>query len=194
MGWIGLVDTPRPEAVGAVADLRARGVKRITMLTGDRQAVAAKVAGELGCTDFQAECLPQAKLSTVRQLRDGGHFVAVVGDGVNDAPALAAGDIGIAMGAAGSDVAINSATIALMNNDLRRLPFLIGLSRKTRRLVLQNLAFGLVFMLGGLTFSGFGLMTPIVAALLHNISSFIVIFNSARLVRMGEDLAPQQAP
>ena len=194
IGWIGLEDTPRPEAVGAVADLRARGVKRITMLTGDRQAVAAKVAGELGCTDFQAECLPQAKLSTVRQLRDGGHFVAVVGDGVNDAPALAAGDIGIAMGAAGSDVAINSATIALMNNDLRRLPFLIGLSRKTRRLVLQNLAFGLVFMLGGLTFSGFGLMTPIVAALLHNISSFIVIFNSARLVRMGEDLAPQQAP
>ena len=190
IGWIGLEDTPRPEAVRATDQLRALGIHRIIMLTGDRKPVAEKVATQLGCTDFQAECLPQAKLSTVRQLRDGGYFVAVVGDGVNDAPALAAGDIGVAMGAAGSDVAINSATIALMNNDLQRLPFLIGLSRKTRSLVLQNLAFGLAFVFGGLTLAGFGWMTPILAALLHNVSSFIVIFNSARLVRMGEELTP----
>jgi Cd2+/Zn2+-exporting ATPase len=190
LGWIGLEDTPRPEAIEAVADLRKLGIRRLIMLTGDKTAVARKVAAELGCTDFQAECLPQAKLSTVRQLRDGGYFVAVVGDGINDAPALAAGDVGVAMGAAGSDVAINSATIALMNNDLRRLPFLIRLSAKTRSLVLQNLAFGLLFMIGGLTCAGFGYMTPIIAALLHNVSSFIVIFNSARLVRMGEELTP----
>ena len=190
IGWIGLEDTPRPEAVHATAQLRQLGIRRITMLTGDKHSVAEKVATEMGCTDFQAECLPQAKLSTVRQLREGGYFVCVVGDGVNDAPALAAGDISVAMGAAGSDVAINSATIALMNNDLQRLPFLIGLSRKTRRLVLQNLAFGLVFMVAGLTLAGFGKMPAIVAALLHNVSSFIVIFNSARLVRMGEHLAP----
>jgi len=190
LGWIGLEDTPRPEAIEAVADLRRLGIRRLIMLTGDKTAVARKVAGELGCTDFQAECLPQAKLSMVQQLRDGGYFVAVVGDGVNDAPALAAGDVGVAMGAAGSDVAINSATIALMNNDLRRLPFLLRLSTKTRALVLQNLAFGLLFMIGGLTCAGFGYMTPIIAALLHNVSSFIVIFNSARLVRMGEELTP----
>jgi len=192
IGWIGLEDTPRPEAVHATDELRGLGIQRLIMLTGDKRAVAEKVATDLGCTDFQAECLPQAKLSTVRQLRAGGYFVAVVGDGVNDAPALAAGDVGVAMGAAGSDVAINSATIALMSNDLRRLPFLLTLSRKTRSLVVQNLAFGLVFMLGGLTLAGFGWMTPIVAALLHNISSFIVIFNSARLVRMGEELTPHQ--
>lgn len=192
IGWIGLEDTPRPEAIDAVRDLRTEGVGRITMLTGDREAVARNVAGQLGCTDYQAECLPQAKLKIVHELRDEGYFVAVVGDGVNDAPALAAGDIGIAMGAAGSDVAINSATIALMSNDLRRLPFLLRLSKRTRRLVLQNLAFGLVFMIGGLTLSGFGWMTPIFAALLHNVSSFIVIFNSARLVRMGEEFAPHE--
>ncbi|MBM4033707.1 MAG: cation-translocating P-type ATPase [Planctomycetes bacterium] len=193
IGWIGLEDTPRPEAVHAVEDLRKQGIARILMLTGDKPAIANKVAAELGCTDVQAECLPQAKLRTVRQLRDGGYFVAVVGDGVNDAPALAAGDIGVAMGAAGSDVAINSATIALMSNDLRRLPFLIRLSARTRTLVLQNLVFGLLFMLGGLAFAGVGWMTPILAALLHNVSSFIVIFNSARLVRMGEEFAPHIA-
>ena len=193
IGWVGLEDTPRPEAVHAVSDLRAQGISRIIMLMGDKPAVAGKVARELGCTDFQAECLPQAKLSTVRQLRDGGYFVAVVGDGVNDAPALAAGDIGVAMGAAGSDVAINSATIALLSNDLRRLPFLLRLSAKTRTLVIQNLVFGLLFMVGGLTLSGFGWMTPIIAALMHNVSSFIVIFNSARLIRMGEEMSPHAA-
>ena len=192
IGWVGLEDRPREEAVEAAAGLRALGVHRIMMLTGDRAAVAEKVAAEMGCTDFQAECLPQAKLDVVQQLREDGYHVAVVGDGVNDAPALAAGDIGVAMGAAGSDVAINSATIALMSNDLRRLPFLLRLSTKTRRLVVQNLVFGLLFMIGGFTLIGFGLMTPILAALLHNISSFVVIFNSARLVRMGEELAPHQ--
>ncbi|MFW6107136.1 MAG: heavy metal translocating P-type ATPase [bacterium] len=194
IGWVGLEDTPREEAIEATAGLRTQGIGRIIMLTGDKQAVAAKVARDMGCTDFQAECLPQAKLSTVRQLREGGYFVAVVGDGVNDAPALAAGDVGVAMGAAGSDVAINSATIALMSNDLRRLPFLLRLSNRTRSLVHQNLAFGLLFMVGGLTLAGFGYMTPILAALLHNVSSFIVIFNSARLVRTGEHLAPHTAP
>jgi len=193
IGWIGLEDTPRPEAVHAVRELRSLGIARILILTGDRPAVAEKIATELGCTDFQAECLPQAKLKAVRGLRDSGYFVAVVGDGVNDAPALAAGDVSVAMGAAGSDVAINSANIALMSNDLRRLPFLLRLSAKTRTLVLQNLVFGLIFMIGGLAFAGFGWMTPIIAALLHNVSSFIVIFNSARLVRMGEELAPHEA-
>jgi Cd2+/Zn2+-exporting ATPase len=160
------------------------------MLTGDRWSVARKVAGELGCTDVQGECLPEQKLRLVEMLREEGHTVAVVGDGVNDAPALAAGDLGIAMGAAGSDVAINSASIALMADDLGRLPFLVRLSRRLRTVIVQNLLFGAAFVVGGLLLGSMGYLTPVVAALLHNVGSFIVIFNSARLVRYGENLAP----
>jgi Cd2+/Zn2+-exporting ATPase len=158
------------------------------MLTGDRWSVARKMAAELGCNEVEAECLPERKLDIVRRMKEEGHRVAVVGDGVNDAPALAAGDIGIAMGAAGSDVAINSATIALMSDDLRRLPFLVHLSRRARRIVNQNLLFGLFFIVGALTLAGTGNLTAVNAAILHNVGSFIVIFNSARLVRFGEDL------
>jgi len=152
--------------------------------------VAKKVAAELGCTDVQGECLPEQKLRLVEMLRQEGHTVAVVGDGVNDAPALAAGDLGIAMGAAGSDVAINSASIALMADDLGRLPFLVRLSRRLRVVIMQNLLFGVAFVVGGLLLGSMGYLNPIVAALLHNVGSFIVIFNSARLVRFGEDLTP----
>jgi len=190
IGWVGLEDKARPEARNATEQLASLGVKRLSMLTGDRWSVAKKVAAELGCTDVQGECLPEQKLRLVEILREEGHMVAVVGDGVNDAPALAAGDLGIAMGAAGSDVAINSASIALMNDDLGRLPFLIRLSRKLRSIILQNLLMGALFLLVGMLLGSLGYLHPIVAALLHNVGSFMVIFNSARLVRFGENLSP----
>jgi Cd2+/Zn2+-exporting ATPase len=132
--------------------------------------------------------LPQNKVEFVRSVKAKGYRVAVVGDGVNDAPALAAGDIGIAMGAAGSEVAIHSATIALMNNDLRRLPFLVKLSRSTRTVINQNFSFGVCFIVGGLMLASFGYLPPIVAAVLHVTGSLVVVFNSARLVRKGEEL------
>ncbi len=188
IGWIGLQDKTRPEARQAVKELLDVGIKRITMLTGDRNEVASRVAAELGCTDFKAHCLPHDKLAIVEQIKKDGHTVVVVGDGINDAPALAAGDLGIAMGAAGSDVAINSASIALMSNDLKRLPFLVRLSRKTRKVITQNLGFGILFVILGDTAGAAGWLPAVYAAALHFAGSLIVVFNSARLVRFGEEL------
>lgn len=188
IGWIGLQDETRAEAKESLADLGHCGVRRIAMVTGDRRPVAERVAKEIGCEEVIAECLPQDKVDFVALMRERGYKVAVVGDGVNDAPALAAGDVGIAMGAAGSEVAIHSATIALMNNDLRRLPFLVKLSRSTRSIINQNFLFGTLFIIFGLTFASWGYINPILAALLHNAGSLIVVFNSARLVRHGEEL------
>lgn len=189
-GWIGLDDQVRPSAREAVRRLRDLCVRRIAMVTGDLEAVARKVAAEVECDEYRAACLPQAKVDYVNGVRGAGFRVAVVGDGVNDAPALAAGDIGIAMGAAGSDIALHSATVALMNNDLGRLPLLLRLSRMARRLMLQNIAIGVVFIAGGMALSGAGRISPIVAALLHNAGSLIVVFNSGRLVRQGGDAGP----
>jgi Cd2+/Zn2+-exporting ATPase len=158
------------------------------MISGDRQPVATRVAAEIGCEEAKGECLPQTKVDYVRDVRQKGFRVAVVGDGVNDAPALAAGDIGIAMGAAGSEVAIHSATIALMNNDLRRLPFLVNLSRSTRSVINQNFLFGVLFIICGMTLAALGKVPPVWAAAMHTLGSLLVVFNSARLVRKGEEL------
>jgi len=190
IGWIGLQDGTREEAKEALADLLGSGVQRVAMVSGDRQPVAARVASEIGCAEVVAECLPQNKVDYVTDLKSRGYRVAVIGDGVNDAPALAAGDMGVAMGAAGSEVAIQSATIALMNNDLRRLPFLVRLSRNTRSVINQNFLFGILFIILGMAAASYGIINPIVAAILHNAGSLIVVFNSARLVRQGEELVP----
>ncbi len=192
IGWLGLQDQTRAEAREALAALKLSHVRRIAIVSGDRQPVASRVAREIGCEEVVGDCLPQDKVEFVRQMKAKGYRVAVVGDGVNDAPALAAGDIGIAMGAAGSEVAIHSATIALMNNDLRRLPFLVKLSRNTRAVINQNFMFGVAFIIGGLALAAFGKINPIVAAIMHNAGSILVIFNSARLVRQGEELEPYQ--
>jgi Cd2+/Zn2+-exporting ATPase len=185
----GLEDKARVEAKAAVADLKSLGVRRVAMLTGDRWVVARRVARDLGCDDVAAECLPAQKLELVEAARRTGERVAVVGDGVNDAPALAAGDLGIAMGAAGSDVAIGSARVALLNDDLTRLPFLIRLSRQTRAVIAQNVIAGIVLIASGLALAGAGQVSPILAIVLHNLGSLFVVFNSARLVRAGEELA-----
>jgi Cd2+/Zn2+-exporting ATPase len=199
IGWVGLQDQIRSEARDSMTGLLGSGVRRVAMVTGDRTPVARRVAREINVEEVVAECLPQNKVEFVRNMKQRGYRVAVVGDGVNDAPALAAGDMGIAMGAAGSEVAIHSATIALMNNDLKRLPFLVRLSRMTRNVINQNFLFGVFFIIGGLTFAALGKLHPIVAAILHNVGSLIVIFNSARLVRQGEELehyqpAPAETP
>jgi Cd2+/Zn2+-exporting ATPase len=191
LGWIGLEDRTRPEARVAIDDLRKLNIRHLSMVTGDKWSVARRVGAEMGCSEVQAEVLPQEKLNLVDDLKRRGHKVAVVGDGVNDAPMLAAGDLGIAMGAAGSDVAINSASIALMNNDLSRLPFLVRLSRGTTRVVWQNILFGVTFIVVMMSLAVWGPLKPITAAFLHTVATAVVIFNSARLVRFGEHRMPE---
>jgi len=193
IGWIGMEDRTREEARAAIDQLRELGVRTVIMVTGDKWSVARRVAGEMGCTDVHAEVLPARKLEIVDSLKAHGHRVAVIGDGVNDAPALAAGDFGVAMGAAGSDVAIHSASIALMNNDLRRIPFLITLSRATAKVIWQNLLFGVAFIVILLTLGALGYLPAMMAAFLHMVASAVVIFNSARLVRFGEDVEAADA-
>ena len=163
------------------------GVRRLAIVSGDRAPVAERVAAEVGCEEVKADCFPKHKVEYVEAIRQKGYKVAFVGDGVNDAPALKAGDIGIAMGAAGSDVAVNSATIALMNNDLKRLPFLVHLSRMTRTVINQNFVFGILFVIVGLVLASMKFITPVVAAVLNVVGSLFVVFNSARLVREGEE-------
>ena len=187
-GWLGMADQPREQAAAAIAELGELGVKRRVMITGDRPSPAARVAAAVGITDYTAEALPGDKLTLVEDLKAAGHTVAVLGDGVNDGPALAAGHVSIAMGAAGSDVAVNSARIALMNNNLDRLPFLVNLSRRTVSVIRQNLVGTMIYILLMLGLLAAGVLTPMWAAIGHGISSILVIFNSARLVRVGEEL------
>ena len=193
IGWIGLEDNARPEAAGAVDRLKSMGISRLVLLTGDRASVAKRVAGQMHFDDFKAEVLPHEKLEMVDALKAAGHRVAVIGDGVNDAPALAAGDVSIAMGAAGSDVAIHSATIALLNSNLDRIPFLIDLSRKTIAVIRQNMVIGGLFIIAFVALAGAGYVSPVMAALLHVVSGLAVVFNSARLVRCGEQLEQAEA-
>lgn len=187
LGWIAFKDKVRNEAAAIIKDLKKLGVRHCAMVTGDRESVAKIIAASLNIEEYRSECLPETKVEYVKNVKKTS-TVAVVGDGVNDAPALAAGDLGIAMGAIGSDIAINSASIALMTNDLRRIPLLISLSRKSRVIINQNLILGMLFVVGGIILSVFGWMSPITAAVLHALSTLLVLFNSARLVRTGEEI------
>jgi Zn2+/Cd2+-exporting ATPase len=182
-GIIYLSDTVRAEAKGVSADLREGGVDHLMMLTGDRRTVAESIAEHLGMTEFEADCLPEQKQGAVHKLKTDGRKVMVVGDGVNDAPALAAGDLSVAMGALGSDVAIQTADIALMASDLRRVPHFLALSDKTLQIINQNMLCGFVFIAFAIVLSGVGLIPPIAAAFIHEFGAFFVIFNSARLLR-----------
>jgi Cd2+/Zn2+-exporting ATPase len=187
LGWIGLEDKTRPDAVEMMKTLKKNAVKKIVMLTGDRWSVAKRVGKELDC-EVEAEVLPDEKMNRVVEIKDKGNVVAVVGDGVNDAPALASGDISIAMGTAGSDVAIHSASIALMNEKLDRIPFIIHLSRRAIRVMRQNLIFSALYILILIIMSANGMIHPVTAVIMHTASAFIVVFNSARLLREGENL------
>jgi Cd2+/Zn2+-exporting ATPase len=182
LGTILISDTLRGDARSAVDKIREEGVSEIWMLTGDNEKVAAKIAKELGVS-YEAKLYPEEKVQRVKEWRRKGRVVAMVGDGVNDAPALAAADIGIAMGAVGTDVAIETADIALMTDELLKLPGVIRLSRKALRVIKENIVFAIVFNTVLIFLSANGWMSMILGAVLHQGSSLLVILNSMRLLR-----------
>jgi manganese/zinc-transporting P-type ATPase C len=183
IGLVSLRDMVRPESRLVLDELRADGVRRMVLLTGDHPDTAAAVAEELGITEYRARVMPEDKQDVVKQLQAEGHVVAVVGDGTNDAPALALADIGIAMGVAGTDVAVETADVALATDDLHALLDLRDLSRRTVRLIRQNYGMSIAVNTAGLLVSAGGALSPVVAAILHNASSVAVVGNSSRLIR-----------
>ncbi len=191
-GTLYLSDTIRPEAAGVVSRLRRQGLQDVVMLTGDRRGVAEKVAATIGITSFEADCLPEQKQRVVHHMREVGKAVMVVGDGVNDAPALATGDLSFAMGALGSDVAIQTADVALMSNDLSRIPDFLELSDKTLRIINQNMVCGFAFIGAAIVLAAVGLISPIAGAVVHEVGAFFVIFNSARLLRFHKQPSPSK--
>jgi len=181
-GLISIADTLRKGAKAAIDKIRKEGISEIWMLTGDNEQVADRIAKELGIR-YEAKLYPEEKVMRVKEWRRKGRVVAMIGDGVNDAPALAAADIGIAMGAVGTDVAIETADIALMTDELDKIPTVIRLSRKALRVIKENLIFALIFNTVLVFLSAQGWMTMILGAVMHQASSLLVILNSMRLLR-----------
>lgn len=179
---IAAADTLRPEVPAALAALRDLGIRRIELLTGDNERTARALAEKLG-VDFRASLLPEDKISIVKAYQAQGHTVVMVGDGVNDAPALAQADVGIAMGAAGSDIAVEAAHIALMRDDWSLVPEVLRIARRTLRVVKMNLGFTAVYNLIGITLAALGFLPPIFAAAAQSLPDLGILANSARLLR-----------
>lgn len=187
LGIITLMDVPRSDAKATLASLAKNGIRKMIMLTGDNQKVAEAVAKEIGITDAMGSLMPEEKVAAIDKLRTTERRVAMVGDGVNDAPAMAKSTVGIAMGAAGSDVALETADIALMADKLDNLPFAIGLSRQAKNIIRQNLvlSLGMVAILIPLTILN---VTSIGLAVIgHEGSTLIVVFNALRLLAYRKD-------
>jgi Cd2+/Zn2+-exporting ATPase/Cu+-exporting ATPase len=162
--------------------VRAHGIKRIELLTGDNERVAAALAAQLG-VDFRANLLPEDKIAVVKDYQARGHRVIMIGDGVNDAPALAQADVGIAMGAAGADVAIEAAHVALMREDWSLVPDLLQIARRTMRVVRTNIVFTVVYNTIGLTLAAVGILPPVLAAAAQSLPDLGILGNSSRLLR-----------
>jgi len=185
VGMLVLEDTLRPEAGQVIRRLKKLGIRTV-LVTGDNRVTAERIAGELGISEVHAEVLPAQKVEIVKQLQAQGMNVAFVGDGVNDGPALATANVGVAMGLGGTDVAIETAEIALLSDDLTKLPHLLSLSRQAMRAIKQNLIFSLSVLAIAVGLAIPGILLPVTGALLHELSSIPVIANSARLIGIKE--------
>ena len=183
VGLIAIADEIRPETQGAIASLyQMMGKGNITMLTGDNALVAGAVAKQIGVDRFQAGLLPEQKQEFVKKLQEAGHTVGMVGDGINDAPALALADVGIAMGAAGTDVAIETADVTLMNDDLSRVVEFMLMSRAVLRRIKLNIFFSIVYNAVGLVLGSLGMLTPVMAVIFQEAGCISVVLSSTLLL------------
>jgi Cd2+/Zn2+-exporting ATPase len=185
LGWIAVADAVRETSAAALRELGKAGIREIVMLTGDNEGTARKVASHTGISRYFAGLLPENKMETIRQLQAEGTKVAMVGDGINDAPALAAADLGIAMGGAGTDTAMETADIVLMADHLEMLPHTIRLSRKTLGIIRQNVGFSLAVKLVAFALIFPDWLTLWIAVLSDTGAALIVILNSMRLLRFS---------
>ena len=182
LGCLMFDDSVRPEAEEVVSRLHEDGMEQTVLLTGDREFAARKVQRQTGIDQVYFHLLPEEKLEHVKRLRQDAHVLAV-GDGINDALALAEADVGIAMGAMGSDVAIQSADIALMNNDLNNIPFVMSLARSTKSIMYQNIGIAFSVSLIMMILAAVGVIPALAGAFLHNIGAFVILINSSRILR-----------
>ncbi|OPX44297.1 cadmium, zinc and cobalt-transporting ATPase [Ruminiclostridium hungatei] len=186
LGYILLADYLRLDAKEAIQAVRKQGIERIVLVTGDRKEAADAIKAELCLEEVFSNRLPADKLEIVKNEKQQNSITMVVGDGINDALALSEADVGVAMGAMGSDIAVQSADIALMGNELEKISFVIGLSRKTKRIIYQNIVIASAISAIMLLFAGLGIITPLAGAFFHNIGAFLVLLNSSRLLKFGQ--------
>ncbi|MHB1015938.1 MAG: HAD-IC family P-type ATPase, partial [Desulfurivibrionaceae bacterium] len=191
-GMIAVADTVRAEAAATMRALKRIGIQETVMLTGDNVRVASAIAGKVGLSAFRADLLPEDKLIAIRELNEKFGQTAMIGDGVNDAPALANATVGIAMGGAGTDVALETADVALMGDDLSKLPFAVGLGRATRAIIQQNLfiALGVIIFLIIASLTGWAAIGVVIV--FHEGSTIIVVLNALRLLGYRENLASKK--
>ncbi|UQZ90000.1 copper-translocating P-type ATPase [Deltaproteobacteria bacterium Smac51] len=179
-GLLGLSDTIRPESRALMADLKAAGLKT-ALLTGDHEKAAGRVAGQLGFDDVRAGLLPEDKVRAIKELEAAGNIVAMTGDGLNDAPALKSASVGLAMGDVGSDVTIEAADVALLSGNLRPLPYLMNLSRRTLSTIKVNISLAMGINIVAVILAATGVMGPVMSALVHNLGAIVVVLNATRL-------------
>lgn len=181
-GFLALSDTLRQESAETIAALSGLGVQPV-LLTGDHENAVRTIAGKLQIREVRANCLPEDKLNAIGEYQAKGMPVCMIGDGVNDAPALKKADVGIAMGGVGSDIAVDAADIVLVNDRVEELPHLLALSRRMMTTIRLNLAFSMALNLVAIVLAMTGVLNPVVGALVHNAGSVLVILNSALLLK-----------
>jgi Cd2+/Zn2+-exporting ATPase/Cu+-exporting ATPase len=181
-GIIAVSDVIREEVPRAIEELKKLGIKKLVLLTGDNERVASAISRSIGVTEYRANLLPQEKLEIVKTLQNDGHKVCMIGDGVNDAPALTQADVGIAMGVAGTDVAIEAAHVALMRDDWSQIPQAIKVGRRTYRIIRQGIALSITWDIITMGLASVGILSPVLAAAFEELPTLAVAANASRLL------------